>query len=142
MPHRVITQLSVEDIQKENYQPAVIFGQRNKLTAEGPFLDLLRAFQRELEIADRITVVGYSFADLHINVYLSHWLNSSPLHQLRIVDPAFGEAPSEYSDELIKFGKQQLEIIKEPAGQALERLFGQIDEVPLTGVPAQAQRLQ
>lgn len=124
MPHRVITRASPEEVQQGTHRPAVIFGHRNKLTAEGPFLDLLRAFQRELSKTDRLTVVGYSFADLHINVFLSHWLNASSTHRLRIINPAFKEGSSNYGDELIRYASGQVEIIKETAGKALERLFG------------------
>lgn len=124
MPHRVITRVSSEEVQKEGHWPAVIFGHRNKLTAEGPFLDLLRAFQRELSKADRVTIVGYSFADVHINVYLSHWLNSSSEHRLRIINPSFGESANNYTEELLQFAKNQVEVVREPAGKALQTLFG------------------
>jgi hypothetical protein len=48
-----------EEMMKGQARPAVIFGQRNKLTAEGPFLDLLRAFREELSRSTSLTVVGY-----------------------------------------------------------------------------------
>jgi hypothetical protein len=38
--------------------PMVIYGQRNKLTTEGNFLDLLRQFDEELSKSDLLTVVG------------------------------------------------------------------------------------
>lgn len=124
MPHRVITRVSSEEVNKGTHWPAVIFGHRNKLTAEGPFLDLLRAFQRELITADRVTIVGYSFADVHINVFLSHWLNSNPEHRVRIVNPSFGQKPNDYTDELLRFAANQVEVVKEPASRALQMLFG------------------
>ena len=40
-----------------------LFWGHNKLTADGPFLDLLRAFRHELSQASTLTVVGYSFRD-------------------------------------------------------------------------------
>ena len=46
----------------------VIFGGANKLTAEGPYLELLDAFRRELAKSERLIVVGYSFRDDHIKV--------------------------------------------------------------------------
>lgn len=127
MPHRVIARVSPEEVQKGSHWPAVIFGHRNKLTAEGPFLDLLRAFQRELVNAERVTIVGYSFADVHINVYLSHWLNSNSDHQLRIINPSFEDGANDYTAELIRFARSQIEVIKEPAGIALQALFGEED---------------
>ena len=132
MPHRVITRVSPEEAQKGSYWPAVIFGHRNKLTAEGPFIDLLRAFQRELVNVDRLTIVGYSFADVHINVYLSHWLNNSSERRLRIIDPSFGERPNDYTEELLGCAKRQVEVIKEPAGKALQTLFAAGDSGPST----------
>jgi len=123
MPHKVITRVSPEEAQQGSYWPAVIFGHRNKLTADGPFLDLLRAFQRELANVDRLTVVGYSFSDVHINVYISHWLNNRSQRRLRIIDPSFGERPNDYTKELLGYAKSQVEVIKEPAGKALQTLF-------------------
>jgi SIR2-like domain len=131
MPHRVITRVSPEFTQKNSYWPALIFGHRNKLTAEGPFLDLLRAFQRELANADRLTIVGYSFADVHINVYLSHWLNNGSERRLRIIDPAFGQRQNDYTKELLDHATRQIEVLKEPAGKALQTLFPAADSGPL-----------
>ena len=61
----------------ESFKPVVIFGQRNKLSAKGPFLDLLRAFEEKLKEAGRLTVIGYSFRDEHINEQIRKWLNNS-----------------------------------------------------------------
>ncbi|MEO8615769.1 MAG: hypothetical protein ABI600_11560 [Luteolibacter sp.] len=63
MPHRTISRATADEANERAYRPAVIFGSRNKLTAEGPFLDLLRTFQLELQCADRLTVVGYACRD-------------------------------------------------------------------------------
>ena len=48
MPHRSIRTNDFERAEDRYFQPAVIFGQRNKLTADGPFLDLLRCFREQL----------------------------------------------------------------------------------------------
>lgn len=127
MPHRVITRVPSVEAEKATYWPALIFGHRNKLTAEGPFLDLLRAFQGELSKADRLTVVGYSFGDVHINVYLSQWLNSSAEHKLRIINGSrFGERPSGYVRELLQHAKSRVEVINATAGSGLRDLFSQM----------------
>jgi SIR2-like domain len=55
-------------------QLGVIFGGRNKLTAEGPFLDLLMRFKDALMDANRLIVIGYSFRDDHINHLVLSWL--------------------------------------------------------------------
>ncbi|MCI0544616.1 MAG: SIR2 family protein [Actinobacteria bacterium] len=49
------------------YEPALLLGGRNKLTARGPFLDLLSAFRSALEGSKRLTILGYSFRDEHVN---------------------------------------------------------------------------
>jgi hypothetical protein len=123
MPHSVIQQVTREKVQEAGFRPAVIFGQRNKLTAEGPFLDLLRAFQQELSHSTLLTVVGYSFRDDHVNEYISQWLNQSKEHRLRVINPRFDHSPSVYAQRLIHFGKGQVEIIREPAGAGLATLY-------------------
>lgn len=127
MPHRTIQHASVEEMRAVDYWPAVIFGHRNKLTAEGPFLDLLRAFHQELTQADRLTVVGYSFADPHINIFISQWINSDPAHRLRIVNgERFGVEPEGYVLELLTHGKDRVEIVRKTAGDGLADLFSQM----------------
>jgi hypothetical protein len=132
LPHRVITRASAEQAKEKSYRPAVIFGSRNKLTAEGPFLDLLRAFQRELQAAERLTVVGYAFCDDHINVYLSQWLNSNPANRLRIINgKSFADKPEDYVVELLRYAKDRVEIIPKYAGEGLADAFSQmtLDEI-------------
>jgi hypothetical protein len=89
MPRYVLTIISPDNIEKEGYKPAVIFGQRNKLTTEGPFLELLRVFRTKLFAAERLTVIGYSFRDPHVNEYIWQWMSSTNNNQLRIIDPVF-----------------------------------------------------
>ncbi len=129
MPHSVIRRVTHEEMMKGEARPAVIFGQRNKLTAEGPFLDLLRAFREELSASKTLTVVGYSFRDPHINVYISQWLNASRDHQIRIINgPGFeGETTIEYVRDLLHHRSlfpEQVTIIPRFAGPGLEELYG------------------
>lgn len=63
----------IKKMARRGYQPAVIFGQRNKLTAHGPFLELLYCLREEAKKCERLIVIGYSFADPHINEYLARW---------------------------------------------------------------------
>lgn len=105
--------------------PMVIFGQRNKLTAEGPFLDLLKQFDQQLQETERLTVVGYSFRDLHINFYISKFLNRYG-GKIRIVDPSFETSDVEYVKylrDLRKNRPDQIEIINKYAGDALKELY-------------------
>jgi hypothetical protein len=64
----------------------VIFGGRNKLTAEGPFLDLLAKFKNALEEHSRLLVVGYSFRDPHVNHCVTRWLHGDASRSVTIVD--------------------------------------------------------
>jgi hypothetical protein len=123
MPRSRITKNVPAQIKTGGYRPAVIFGQRNKLTTEGPFLEMLRAFQRELSQASRLTVVGYSFRDAHINEYISQWLNAGPNHILRIIDPGFEKSTVEYASQLRRYCTPNLDIHSKGAGDALTDIF-------------------
>jgi hypothetical protein len=126
MSHSIIKQTSSDEFKTSVERPAVIFGQRNKLTSEGPFLDLLRHFQNELENCDLITIIGYSLRDDHINTYVSKWLNESAEHKLRIVDPSFGNADVEYAREIESLANVrpgQVEIVRRVASEALKELY-------------------
>jgi hypothetical protein len=123
MPHSGIQQVTPEKLKEAGFRPAVIFGQRNKLTAEGPFLGLLRAFQQELSRSSLLTVVGYSFRDDHVNEYISQWLNQAKERRLRVISPQFDHSPSPYAQQLMHCGAGRLEIIRECAGPGLAKLY-------------------
>jgi len=123
IPQYSFTRANDAQMKQRGFRPAVIFGQRNKLTAQGPFLDLLRGFQRELAAADLLTVVGYSFRDDHINTVIGQWINQNKAHRLRVIDPSFGDDPPEFVQMLLDRCKSRLEVLKEPAGQALDALY-------------------
>jgi len=82
--------------------PAVVFGQRGKLTAEGPFLELLAEFDRSLREADELLVVGYSFRDAHVNEYIKRWANADATRTIVVVDPQFPKSqwPRDFRVEL------------------------------------------
>ena len=107
MPHRKIRY-------KEHYTdrfrtmvavdtPMVIYGQRNKLTTEGIFLDLLRQFDEELSKSDMLTVIGYSFRDEHINFFIKKFLNRDENNVIRVVMPGFETSTVEFVDQLRTF---------------------------------------
>ncbi|MCA1576161.1 MAG: SIR2 family protein [Acidobacteria bacterium] len=83
--------------------PMVIYGQRNKLTTEGIFLDLLRQFDKELSNSDLLTVIGYSFRDEHINFFITKFLNSDESNVIRVVMPDFQTSTVEFVDRLRSF---------------------------------------
>lgn len=83
--------------------PMVIYGQRNKLTTEGIFLDLLSQFDKELSNSDLLTVIGYSFRDEHINFYIKKYLNKDENNVIRIVMPDFETSTVEFVEQLRTF---------------------------------------
>lgn len=65
---------------------AIVFGARNKLTAEGPFLELLRTFQMRLEEHETLLTIGYSFRDPHINEAVTRWFNRRETRKIIAID--------------------------------------------------------
>jgi hypothetical protein len=102
------------------------------LTAKGPFLDLLRAFKEELDKADRLTVVGYSLRDEHINEFLGQWLNGDTKRVMRIINgPRFRQTEVLFARRLLALPPGRLEVIEANASEGIQRCFG---EVPPTNV--------
>lgn len=105
------------------YEPAVIFGQRNKLTAEGPFLDLLQIFRERLSKTHGLVVIGYSFRDSHINTYIANWLNQSEENILTVIDPKIRSSNEEFVTKLLRLeksdSKQRVKIIDKEAGAGI-----------------------
>ncbi len=123
MPHQTITQIPADKVQESNYKPAVIFGQRNKLTAEGPFLDLLRAFKEELEKTDVLTIIGYSFRDPHVNVFISQWLNQKSTNRLRVFSKNFHASDVDFVQNLMRYCQSRIDIVPLRAGEGLKEIY-------------------
>ena len=71
-------------------QPGVVFGNREKLRTDGPFLAMLFEFSKWLRSTDHLIVVGYSFGDDHINTLIRDWLgNGTAGRHMSIIDPGF-----------------------------------------------------
>jgi hypothetical protein len=125
LPVKGVRRLTQSEVHDANFKPAVIFGQRNKLTAEGPFLDLLLAFRNSLDQHALLTIIGYSLRDVHINEYISRWLNGDPSRRVRIIDPNFGSNKTDFASDLRAFcGPTRLEVIGKPAQEALADIYG------------------
>jgi len=122
VPHSEIRLANPNEVKDNYYRPAVIFGQRNKLTTEGPFLDLIRAFQLELSKCDELIVSGYSFRDIHINEYITQWLNNSPSRKIIVVDPYVDPLKNEYVGILNESINSRLTIRKMNLEDALPDL--------------------
>jgi hypothetical protein len=73
--------------------PAIVIGDREKLASGGPILALLHAFEKALRRADRLVVVGYSFADAHVNSVIRDWL-AVDKRTLIVLDPGWPTMPS------------------------------------------------
>jgi hypothetical protein len=69
--------------------PVIVFGQRGKLTAEGPFLGLLAEFEALLAKTERLVVIGYSFRDDHVNGLIRRWTAEDITRTILVVDPAW-----------------------------------------------------
>jgi hypothetical protein len=72
-----------------NRSPVMVIGDREKLETDGPTLPLLSAFERMLRRTDRLVVVGYSFADEHINRLVRAWLNGEAHRTIVVLDPGW-----------------------------------------------------
>lgn len=86
MPARRV--VHAPDHQEERGDPVLVFGQRGKLRAEGPFLSLLGEFELALRSTELVVAIGYSFRDEHINETLVHWTRASERNRIVLVDPA------------------------------------------------------
>src|SRR5437667_2194770 len=104
--------------------PGIVFGARNKLRPEGPFLDLIRKFRDDLNACDLLTIVGYSFRDHHVNHYLGGWLNADHSRRVRIISPQWPGTAREWSPS--------------PPGfiQYLQQVPGRVQFIPATAKEA------
>lgn len=86
--------------------PAIVIGDREKLSTDGPTLPLLRAFEAALWRAGRLVVVGYSFGDDHINAVIRNWIIADPTRTITVLDPGWswnagwGPGPDTFTAEL------------------------------------------
>lgn len=81
---------------REHSTPALVFGAREKLRAEGPFLSALAEFERLLGASDHLVIVGYSFRDDHVNQVIRRWtwprrdeLGRIRPRRITVLDPVF-----------------------------------------------------
>lgn len=138
MPHKTVAR--VPNPQENRGQPVVIFGQRGKLSAEGPFLSLLAEFEKQLAAASELVVIGYSFRDDHINEAIRQWTTDDQTRTITIVDPALDPDRPErrhngFREELLgslnppRYSPEQppalgrVRIMTSTAAEALPQLF-------------------
>ncbi len=121
MPHARVEKATPDQLDEGQYRPAVVFGQGSKLTAQGPYLDLLHSFREALADATNLIVVGYSFRDDHINEYISQWLNQSADNKLTVINPGFRSLRVRYTDYLSALEGTQVTIRELSASAGLAR---------------------
>lgn len=67
---------------------ALIFGgQSEKLTPDGPFLQLRYQFEQALRGTNKLGVIGYSFQDAHLNALIRVWLATRTRAKLVVLSP-------------------------------------------------------
>jgi hypothetical protein len=90
MRHKAVTKIT--NPREADGQPVVVFGQRGKLRAEGPFLSLLAEFEQQLAGARELIIIGYSFRDDHINETIRQWTTEDESRTITVVDPQLDPA--------------------------------------------------
>jgi hypothetical protein len=112
--------------------PSFVFGAGNKLRVEGPFLDLLLAAREQLNAADDIIVIGYSFRDRHVNHLLLSWVQDGHPGRIIVADPKLDGATIERNveaawrgDYRLKTGALAARLTLEPlpASEAVKKHF-------------------
>jgi hypothetical protein len=118
-------EITIKDLSvnvQSNYKPAIIFGGKNKLTTRGPFLDLLRVFQEKLAICDRLIIIGYSFADAHINDLITNWFNQNLTHSIIIVDIKFPPRNNHFAEMINNIGSPRIKTYIMKASEAISKI--------------------
>lgn len=87
LPIQRIRTVATADEKQRYDAPAVVFGEAGKLRSEGPYLELLLAWSSQLQEADSLLVVGYSFRDPHVNELIARWFNGGPDRRIVVLDP-------------------------------------------------------
>ncbi|GAA1136340.1 hypothetical protein GCM10009651_20500 [Microbacterium natoriense] len=130
----------VRDHSDNSFAPAIVIGDRDKLGSGGRTIALLVAFARALHNATRLVVVGYSFADAHINDLILEWLDGDPSRELVVLDPGWPEPHLAYSDyraaltkELANANPPRIRVIRARASKQLERALR--DDIPVPPDP-------
>lgn len=95
LPHREMHVGSVN----ADLEPVLVFGQRAKLQADGPFLSLLGEFERLLAESRSLIVIGYSFRDEHVNEVIRRWTAEDAARTIVVVDPNWPEDFPSSSDD-------------------------------------------
>lgn len=126
--------------------PRVLFGGKNKLTADWPFFDVFWSWREELNKSSTLLVIGYSFRDDHVNAVITRWMSSDESRRIILVSPSpidqhgtkhplywlYRQSSNKWPDQVVAPetgrtdpglpGRPRLIQIEESTSQALERL--------------------
>jgi hypothetical protein len=105
----------------EGDTPGVIFGARNKLRPDGPYLDLYAEFRAALAGARQVVVIGYSFRDAHVNEALRRWFLSAPEGSVLKLSRMTSEIPA-VVDNWGHRRQVDLQLVPGPARETMARL--------------------
>lgn len=133
------TMCVIGDSPIEGGRPGVVFGQRGKLRAQGPFLGLLSELEKMMSDAQRLIVIGYSFRDDHVNELIQRWTYEDIQRSILVVDPNWPDeflypGPGDFRSNLNNYLIPQawvkeprftprLEVYRENCSDALLHLF-------------------
>lgn len=115
--------------------PQMIFGSGNtKLRSEGPFLQLRHEFERSLLSTNKLVVIGYAFADTHLNAIIRRWTSTRRKAKMIVVDPSdnlhwMGEIGDPYTSSESKLERKTVDIvhIQKPAAKAIAAIRAELD---------------
>lgn len=130
LPQARVLRADPAEMGKRDYTPAVIFGQRNKLTAEGPFLSFFSLFQAQLMRAKELVIIGYSFRDDHVNESIAAWFNLDSTRTIILVTPdSLWAKQSEFADRLgrLTTAGGRVRVVPKTAKEAIPTLFSVAD---------------
>lgn len=123
LPYQVIKRIDPTSEDPGQFRPEIIFGGKNKLTAKGPFLSLLQAFETQLTNCDVLTIIGYSLRDEHVNEFIGNWFNGDVSRRIRIINPNINSMENEFIKPLLNgFGKDRVEIIPEITSKGIQKI--------------------
>jgi hypothetical protein len=79
-----------------------------------------------LDDSDRLTVIGYSFRDEHINEFIAKWLNEDQNRKLRIINgKRFKDTNIPFARIMLNVLGERLDVIPSYAKDGIKACFAQ-----------------
>lgn len=109
-----------------DFAPAIVIGDRDKLGSGGRTISLLVAFAQALEAASKLVVVGYAFADAHVNDLIMEWLDGDPARTITVLDPSWPRPDLAWSDVRAALTSElsranRIHVIRDTTARGLQR---------------------